>query len=76
MARHRLDSIHDLARRGYNARIACDGCGHVVDANAVLMMGEIGTARAKWSLERLERAMRCTSCGHRGAAIMACEINF
>ncbi|WP_375291007.1 hypothetical protein [Qipengyuania sp.] len=78
MARHRLDSIHDFTRRAQNARITCDNpaCGHVTDASAVLMMGDLGPTRARWPIERLEEKMRCSRCGHLGAAIVPCEIKF
>lgn len=76
MARHRLDSLHDFARRGYNARFTCGACSHSIEANAVLLVGEIGAARAKWPVERLGERMKCSRCGHRGATVQACEINF
>ena len=76
MARHKLDSVNECARRGYNLRITCRQCGHVVEANASLMMQELGKRRAGMALEALEDRARCKQCGHRGATVMPCEINF
>ncbi len=76
MGRHRLDSVNDFARRGYNLRIICEGCGRTVEASAVLMMQELGNRRLSLSIEKIEERARCTVCRHRGAAITACESNF
>jgi primosomal protein N' len=73
---HSLDSVNDFARQGYNLRIRCDGCGHTIEASAVLMLQELHARRASRSIARLEERMKCQQCGHRGAAITACEINF
>jgi primosomal protein N' len=74
--RQSLDSVNDFAKRGYNLRICCEGCGHTVEASAVLMLQELHARRASRSIARLEQMMKCRSCGHRGAAISACETNF
>ncbi|MBY6016164.1 hypothetical protein KUV75_14805 [Qipengyuania gaetbuli] len=76
MVRHSLDSVNEFARRGYNLRITCDGCGRVIEASAVLMMQELAKRGAPLSIARFEERARCKECGHRGAAITACEINF
>ncbi len=76
MVRHSLDSVNEFARRGYNLRICCNGCGRVVEASAVLMMMELNQRRASLSIAKLEDRAKCRECGHRGAAITACEVNF
>lgn len=76
MVRHKLDSVNECARRGYNLRITCDGCGRAVEANAVLMMQELHRHGAGMSIAKLEDRAKCRECGHRGATIMPCEINF
>lgn len=76
MVRHKLDSVNECARKGYNLRITCAACHHAVEANAALMMQELGRRGAGMSLEAVERRARCTNCGHRGATVMPCAINF
>ena len=76
MVRHKLDSISECASRGYNLRITCRKCGHAVEANAVLLQIELGGTIAKMPLDRFESRARCTVCGHRGAKVMPCLINF
>ena len=74
MVRHKLDSVNECARRGYNLRIICGECERVVEANAVLMMQTLrGQSMA---LHKLEERAKCSECGHRGATVMPCEINF
>ena len=74
--RHHIDSVNDCSRKGYNLRITCEGCGHVVEADTTLMMTELGPARAKWPLGRLEEKMKCSRCGERKSRIAPCAINF
>ena len=76
MVRHKLDSVNECARRGYNLRITCGGCGRVIEANAVHMMQEIGLRGGSMALARLEERAKCRECGHRGATVMPCEVNF
>ena len=76
MVRHRLDSVSDFARQGYNLRLTCNGCGRIVEASAPLMMQELSRRHASQSIEKLEERVKCQECGHRGASITACEINF
>lgn len=76
MARHKLDSVNECARRGYNRRITCRGCDRVIEANAALMMQELGRRRGSMALEKLEERAKCRECGHRGAVVMPCEVNF
>ena len=76
MVRHSIDSVNDCARKGYNLRITCEACEHVTEANAVLMQTELGSARAKWALDRLEGKLKCSRCGAQRARVMPCEISF
>ena len=76
MVRHKLDSVSDFARQGYNLRLTCNGCGRVVEASAPLMMQELSRRHASQSIAKLEERAKCQECGHRGASITACEINF
>lgn len=76
MVRHKLDSVNDFARQGYNLRMACDGCARVVEASAFHMMQELAQRGASQSIARLEERAKCQQCGHRGATITACEKNF
>ena len=76
MARHKLDSVSDFARQGYNLRMTCNGCGRVVEASAPLIIQELHRRHAPQSIEKLEQRAKCQECGHRGATITACEINF
>ena len=76
MVRHSLDSVNEFARQGYNLRICCNGCGRVIEASALEMMQELHRRRASQSIDRLEDRAKCRQCGHRGATITPCEINF
>lgn len=76
MVRHKLDSVNECARKGYNLRITCCRCNHVVEANAVVLMQELHGRGVSLTLEKLEDRARCTACGHRGATVVPCEINF
>ncbi|SFO94124.1 hypothetical protein SAMN04488060_0857 [Qipengyuania nanhaisediminis] len=76
MARHSLDSVNEFARRGYNLRITCLGCGRVIEANAIELMVELNRQRAPLSIASLEDRAKCRECGHRGATITACEVRF
>ena len=76
MVRHKLDSVNEYARRGYNLRISCGGCGRVIEANAVEMMVQLNRRRASLSIASLEERAKCRECGHKGAVVSACEINF
>tara|TARA_Y100001933_G_scaffold233277_1_gene252481 strand:+ start:155 stop:466 length:312 start_codon:yes stop_codon:yes gene_type:complete len=74
MVRHKLDSVNECARRGYNLRITCGGCNRVIEANAVLMMQEL--RGGSMALHKLEERAKWSECGHRGATVMPCEITF
>ena len=76
MVRHKLDSVNECARKGYNIRLTCGGCGRAVEANAVLLMQELHGHGRGMSLAVLEARAKCRECGHRGATAMPCEINF
>lgn len=78
MVRHKLDSVNECARKGYNLRITCSNerCGHVVEASSVLMMQELGKRGAGMALAKLEERARCSACGNRGATVMPCDISF
>ncbi|MDG6079737.1 hypothetical protein E3U23_11110 [Erythrobacter litoralis] len=76
MVRHKLDSVNECARRGYNLRFTCDGCGHVVEANSSELMIELNARRVSLTLSTIEEKARCSECGHRGAAVVPCDINF
>jgi phage-related protein len=52
----------------------CGGCNRVIEANAVLMMQEL--RGGSMALHKLEERAKCSECGHRGATVMPCEINF
>ena len=69
MARHKLDSINDFARQGYNLRIRCLRCDYTVDAEAVSFMQDVYRHRGPRRIEDLEPRMKCGECGHRGAII-------
>ena len=75
MVRHKLDSVNDFARQGYNLRFTCDRCGRVVEVGAVRMMQELAQRHASQSIARLEERAKCRHFGHKGAAISAREIN-
>ena len=76
MVRHKLDSVNECARRGYNLRITCNGCGRVIEASSVHMMQEMHGHRGGMKLSSLEERARCSECGHRGAMVRPCEVNF
>ena len=76
MSRAKLDTVNEFARRGYNLRIACEGCGRVIEASSVLMMQELHQRRASMAIAQLEERARCRECGHKGATITACEVTF
>jgi hypothetical protein len=76
MVRHKLDSVNDFARKGYNLRITCQGCGHVVDASATTMMQDLIRRRCSRSIYVLERRLKCGECGARKARITATTAEF
>lgn len=76
MVRHKLDSVNECARRGYNLRITCRGCHRSIEANAVLMMQELAQRGGSMALEKLEERAKCQECGHRGATITPYDVNF
>jgi len=77
MARHRLDSLSDYARQGFNARIVCHACEHVVEANAVLLAQEAHDRRISTDIGKLADRMRCSNCGAKGQAqITPVALNF
>ena len=76
MVRLKLYSICECASRGFNLRITCRRCDHVVEANAVMLQIELGGTIAKMPLDLFESRARCTVCGHRGAKVLPCLINF
>jgi hypothetical protein len=71
MSRQRLETVSDLARAGYNLRITCVACGHVIDASAIEMMRDLHARRASLSIEVIERRAKCSNCGERRASIRA-----
>ena len=73
MGRIKLDTITDLARRGYDAKITCSGCGHVSHWNAIELADELSRRRKSLRIEALEPMMRCRACGKRGAVIQPVE---
>ena len=76
MVRHRLDSISDCAGKGYDVRISCRRCDHVVEASALDLMREKSLAVVKMPFDKLERRARCKACGSRGAIVTPSEIKF
>lgn len=44
--------------------------------DAVLMIGELGRCGGSMALEKLEERSKCIECGHRGATVMTCAVNF
>jgi hypothetical protein len=68
MVRISLDSINEFARQGYAVRATCS-CGNVSDWNAVLLMGELHRRKRSLRIDTVERSLRCSACGKRGATI-------
>lgn len=73
MVRHKLDSVNEFARQGYNLRIVCAGCGHVTVASAIEMMQVIAARKLSLRIDALERRLKCSRCGQRGATVSAVE---
>lgn len=69
MVRHKLDSVSDFARGGYLVRARCLDCKRTTDLNPALLMQQLHQRRRSQKIEDLERALRCQSCGHRGAHV-------
>ena len=74
--RHRLDLVNEFARQGYNLRIRCNVCDHVVDASAIEMMGELHRRSSSLSIDKLEERLKCRICGWPGATIAPTEAHF
>ena len=55
MVRHKLDSVSDFSRQGYNLRIRCLGCERVIDANAIIVSLELGKRGASRNIDNLEK---------------------
>ena len=69
----RLDTVNDCARKGYNLRIRCLACGHVVDASAALMAMQL---RRQVSLKAFEDRVTCSRCGKRNGHVVPVEAEF
>ena len=69
----KIDTITDVARRGYDAKITCAGCGHVSHWNAIELADELSRRRKPLRIEAVELIMRCRACGKRGAIIQPVE---
>ena len=52
---------------------ACDGCAHGVERDPITLMIDLQARGSIPSIDTLERRMRCSVCGRRGATITACE---
>ena len=76
MVRHRLDSVNEFARRGYNLRITCRVCRRQVEANSIEMMREIHRRGGSLAILHLEDRLKCSGCGWRGADIVPCDQKF
>tara|TARA_B100000678_G_C17876900_1_gene369679 strand:+ start:96 stop:413 length:318 start_codon:yes stop_codon:yes gene_type:complete len=74
MGRIKLETITDLARRGYNAKIPCLGCGHASHWNTVELAMELQRRRKSLKIDAVEPHMRCRACGKRGAMIQPVEM--
>lgn len=59
MVRHKLDSVNDSTRQGYNLRFICEGCSRAIEANAFEMMLELNRRRFPLSILTLEERGRC-----------------
>ena len=76
MARYRLDSLSDFARRGYDVRILCLACGHRVDVNAVILMQRVHEKRISKRIDHLEFHLRCSVCGGKRTHVTPVESEF
>lgn len=76
MVRHKLDSVNECARKGYDLRITCRSCGRSSEVSAVIMMQELAKRSASMALTEIERRAKCRICHHRGATVMPTEIDF
>ena len=63
MGRIKLDTITDLARRGYDAKITCSGCGHVSHWNAIELADELSRRRKPLTRPIHEATASCCSDG-------------
>ena len=75
MGRIKLDTISEFARQGYAVRVTC-ACGNVSDWNAVHLMGELHQRRRSLAIEAVERSMKCSACGKRGATVSPVMIDW
>lgn len=76
MARHRMDSLSDVSRKGYNLRFTCRRCSRVIEANATLLQIELYKRGGSLALADIEQRAKCRGCGHRGASVEPCWANF
>ena len=67
---YRTETLNDCARQGYNLRITCEACGHANVRDAAAILIEVGQRRALRRLDVLERHVRCSQCGGKGATIV------
>ena len=70
MVLHRLDSLSDFARKDYDVRIVCRGCGHAVIRDPAALLLAIAGAGGSQDTGELGARLRCSACGHRGAKIL------
>lgn len=67
---YRTETLNDCARQGYKLRLTCEACGHATERDAASMLLAVGDRRALRRLDRLERHVRCSQCGGKGATIV------
>ncbi|MEM6494849.1 MAG: hypothetical protein AAF650_10770 [Pseudomonadota bacterium] len=73
MGRFRLDTLSDLARRGYRVRILCLECEHVAVADPAVLGLEVHRRRKSQRVADLEHDLRCSNCGAKRSHITALE---
>lgn len=61
----------DFARHGYDLRITCAACGHVVKMKPLELLPSFNRRSQSLHIEALEVRMRCRACSNRQATIQA-----
>ena len=74
VGRIKLDSVNELARRGYRARVRCRQCGREREFEALHLMQLLHVRRISLELVVAERHLRCGECRYRGAQILPVPI--
>ena len=69
MVRHRVDTLNDAARQGYEVKVVCQSCGREQRLDPAVMMARLHGRGLSLRFEAIEERARCSACGARRAHV-------